>query len=258
MSFCDFFNSNYSFEFENNIIIPEKQDNMSFIVSKFNENVSYIQYFNNVFLYDKNPVNSENFYKYIKPDIKYEHLLNVGRESHTYIYHIIKHYDNLSDINIFMSASTLTFSNMYKVDLYKKLLYIYYKTKDTVFFRNPKNLLESFIDFKINKYSTKSKENNCFDNYDELTESIDGNYGNWYIKNFGFRNVNYGSYGGILLLHKRHILQHPKKYYEDLISYLDKSNSPEEGHYFERAWGAVFYPIDEKCIFNVDDFDYKS
>ena len=32
-------------------------------------------------------------------------------------------------------------------------------------------------------------------------------------------------------------------YYMDLIKDLDKSSNPEAGHYFERAWEAVFYPM---------------
>ena len=37
------------------------------------------------------------------------------------------------------------------------------------------------------------------------------------------------------VIHKK-----PVKYYKKLIGYLDGHPNPEEGHYFERLWRAVF------------------
>jgi len=236
----------------NIIILLENQDITDVIISKYNENVSKINLFKNVYLYDKNPINSENFYKYVKPDVHYEHLKNVGRESHTYLHHIIKNYDNLNDINIFLSGSTFDENPNHKLEIFNKLVLISNKTKNTVFFKNKHYILELFYNFKLKKHKTTSIENNIFDDCHEL-QQYKGNYKDWYIDNFGYRSVNYGSFGGILVLHKRHILQHPKKYYEHFLSYLDNHNSPEVGHYLERAWGAVFYPIGDNCIINYSD-----
>ena len=96
-----------SFEYYNdvNLFYTLRDENISYIVSIYNEKFEQLSAFNKLYLYDKNPIKSENFYKYIKPDVNYEHLDNVGRCDHTYLYHIIKHYDNLSDINIFIPAS---------------------------------------------------------------------------------------------------------------------------------------------------------
>ena len=37
-------------------------------------------------------------------------------------------------------------------------------------------------------------------------------------------------------------------YYEDLIKGLSDHQSPEEGHFFERSWAAVFHPLKETYI----------
>jgi len=251
MSYEDFF-GNLNYPKNKNILIPDNQDITDVIISKYNENVSYVKMFKNVYLYDKNPVNSENFYKFIKSDINYTHLKNVGRCDHTYLYHIINNYENLNTLNIFMSASVFLCENMSKLEIYNKHILISNNTKNSVFFRNSKPILEIFHDFKKTHHKTFTSENIIFDDC-HILDQYNGNYKDWYIKNFGNISVNYGSFGSTLVLHKKHILQHSKKYYKNLIKYLDKHNAPETGHYFERAWGAVFYPIDKECIFNYSD-----
>ena len=41
-------------------------------------------------------------------------LPNIGREAHTYLYHIINNYDNLADINVFLPGSVDTTHKMFK------------------------------------------------------------------------------------------------------------------------------------------------
>ena len=49
-------------------------------------------------------------------------------------------------------------------------------------------------------------------------------------------------------IQKSWIIQHPRSYYEKFIQELNKSSNPEVGHYFERAWVAIFHPMKD-CIF---------
>lgn len=68
------------------------------VVAKFKEDVSWIKRatsFNKIYLYDKSgaaapPVTANN--------LNFEALPNIGRESHSYIYHVLKNYSNLPDI----------------------------------------------------------------------------------------------------------------------------------------------------------------
>lgn len=65
------------------------------VVAKYNEDVSWTRNLKYpVFLYDKssNPVE------------KSIPLPNVGREAHTYLYHIVSHYDTLPDLTIFLQG----------------------------------------------------------------------------------------------------------------------------------------------------------
>ena len=76
------------------------------VVARYNENLEWLKHHPfseyNVIIYNKGTNN--NFYKPKK--LKYiENLENVGKCDHTYLYHIIKNYDNLSDITIFLPGS---------------------------------------------------------------------------------------------------------------------------------------------------------
>lgn len=65
------------------------------VVAKYNENISWLGHIRHrVTIYDKsdNPVNGS------------QRLQNIGRESHTYLYHIVSRYNTLSDITIFLQG----------------------------------------------------------------------------------------------------------------------------------------------------------
>jgi hypothetical protein len=69
-------------------------------------------------------------------------------------------------------------------------------------------------------------------------------FGKWFETMFGNIVIQHVSYWGILGISKKDIIKYPKKYYEKLYQeFGDNSSNPEVGHYFERSWEAVFYPL---------------
>ena len=79
-----------------------KNKNVHIIVSHFDENLDWIKPFYKRFLvtvYNKSPQSVSGS----------AHLVNIGRESHTYLHHIVSHYDNLADWNVFTQASEPSF-----------------------------------------------------------------------------------------------------------------------------------------------------
>jgi hypothetical protein len=75
-------------------------------------------------------------------------------------------------------------------------------------------------------------------------------FGKWYEKHFGDIKVDYYTLGGIMGIEKSNIIQHPKSYYEELLKELDKHSNPEVGHYYERAWSAIFHPMKNTKFIN--------
>ena len=47
------------------------------------------------------------------------------------------------------------------------------------------------------------------------------------------------------MVSRNDIRQHPKKYYQNFLDELSKSPNPEVGHYVERSWCAIFYPLND-------------
>ena len=75
--------------------------NYKFIIAHYNEDLEWIKpYAKNAYIYHKGNDTEPPFDCY-----HWEKLPNVGREGHTYLYHIIKNYHQLSDINIFLQGN---------------------------------------------------------------------------------------------------------------------------------------------------------
>ena len=50
-------------------------------------------------------------------------------------------------------------------------------------------------------------------------------------------------YSGIFAVSRKHIRQRSSQSYRMLVEYINKHSNPEAGHYFERAWLAIFSPV---------------
>ena len=105
------------------------------------------------------------------------------------------------------------------------------------------------FDFNLTEYTCQNPANAKLNPESELLLSPIRPFGKWYLHNFGDIPTNILSYYGIFSIIKSHVKQHTKEYYLNLLYYLYTHSNPEEGHYFERAWAAVFYPIQDECFY---------
>jgi len=229
------------------------QKHIQIVVAKYQENMDFLQRepFSRYsqLIYDKSSGGSPDEKAATGSNVVF--LPNVGRESHTYLYHIIENYDNLADITIFLPGSCM---DTYKKWQTKKTLELVERTHNTVFVSS-----EMVGDIKTHLY------NWCLDEYvstnaNNAAATADGNknaltpadirpFGKWFEYEFGDLHTHVICYRGIFALSREHIRHHSKKYYQQLIQYLNTSANPEYGHYFERAWLAIFYPIHNSCVF---------
>jgi hypothetical protein len=236
-----------------NDTIPD--DKINFIISRYNENLNWtMEYPYNKYKYTVyNKGNNENFKKTNVTNII--NLPNVGRESHTYLYHIINNYDNLKDINVFLPGSIDTNHTIFKKQLISSKLINYiekYNTSVFISFDDIKNnsVVDEFRYFQVNSYSSMTKENYALNKEYKTEKCAYRPYYNWYNKVFGDRSSNAVIHYGIFSVDKKDILQYPKYYYENLISYVNKTSNPEAGHYFEKSWGVIFSPFNHTKVVN--------
>lgn len=213
--------------------------------------------FRNMFLYNKNSENNNKTSLELgcvmngKECVK-TNLPNVGRCDHTYLYHIITHYDNLADVTIFTKGSSDLYREKAKLNFITKKVF---QTKNSVFSvdRLPLSVNITFKDFTLNTYKASHPSNNekgIMSVFSKRMEPAKPRpFGAWYEKNFHGINAYHVSYAAVMAVSRELIHKHPVEYYQTFLKQLDDGPNPEVGHYIERAWIALFNPVPESCMY---------
>lgn len=216
--------------------------NITIIVSRFNENLNWINEFPfNQFKYIVyNKGNNENFEK--NNVVKIVKLENIGRCDHTFLYHIIENYDNLSNIVVFFPGSIdIQDKKNRAISILKNIINSNY---NNAFFHGyySDNLRDTFKDFKLDNWYSSHPINRNNDN-SLLLKCKFRPYSSWYKHFFGNTIAHWYTFYSVFSIDKRDIIQHPITRYQYLIQTISTHNNPEAGHYIERSWGAIFYPL---------------
>lgn len=166
-------------------------------------------------------------------------LANVGRESHTYLYHIIQNYHKLPDILIFLPGSAMD-STFNKRD---KTMNVMRRIGMETLHENcgNNNFLQSMYNFEIDDYKSTNKSNSNMNPESKLQRASIRPFGKWFeTKLPDKKSIPNVWYSGIFYVTKEQILRNPKVTYENLLQELSVGSSPETGHYMERAWAGLF------------------
>lgn len=236
--FCIILSNNNFFELFN-LFDDVKLD---IIISRYNEDLSFLKEkeFNNSDITIYNKGEELNGFDNIIT------LNNVGREGHTYLYHIVNNYDNLANVTCFFpgSCNDTIFQKRYKTH---KVMELVRKTKDTVFLGGYGNGRDIY-GFKLDTWESTNNQNKEKVQDHSLKRCYTQPFGEWHESNFPNVELKFLTWNGIFAVSKTHILQHSKEYYEKLLIQLSDSPNSECGHYFERAWVSVFHEIPENCL----------
>jgi hypothetical protein len=202
------------------------------IVARYNEDIFWFRHeMDNCIIYNKGE----------KLNCKNEILLpNVGRESHTYLYHIINNYDNLAEINIFTQGKISDHRN-FKEDHINHLMDLRYeawregKSKPGDYLHEPgfpQTCIDPDWNYSNGNYFLK-------DNYLDNQPCLFINWFKGYVLPVYPNPIKW--YGNaIFAVKKEFILKRPKSYYEMLIKQVNHHINPTEGHFFERSWYYIF------------------
>lgn len=167
-------------------------------------------------------------------------LPNVGRESHTYLHHIVENYDYLADVTVFLQGDPT--GHGFKSDMCK-YFEIPTSGKYSRFKYASRGMTKSLCDFTSNPDGMYNKIGR-FRKYLRTLERADYTMAHWWktyvadelpdMKKFRV------AWGGCFSVTKDYILTYPKSYYEGLLSTVDWSVDPEQGHFMERAWAYIY------------------
>jgi hypothetical protein len=225
-------------------------DNFDIIVSRYNENLEWTleEPFCNYKYIVYNKGENEDFEKSnVKTIIK---IPNVGRCDHTYLYHIVNNYESLNNILVFISGSVNMQNKKKKAaELLNRIKNNNHNSAIFVGHIDAGGILKSFYNFSLDEWVSSDVKNYQKNKEKKLTLSEIRPFGKWFLHNFGDLDVKYYNYHGIFSVDKRDVIKHRKFRYEKLLNQLSVSSNPEVGHYIERSWGAIFYPLIYTKIF---------
>jgi hypothetical protein len=168
---------------------------------------------------------------------------NVGKCDHTYLYHIIQHYEKLTNIVVFFPGSmNIDYKKKRAIQILHHIVQSNYTKACFVGFYH-KNLKEHYQDFHLEEWKNSDSNNFMKNSETKLQLAKIRPYGRWYTYFFGNIVAHWSTYWGIFSFDKRDILQHPVTRYQILLETINKHPCPEAAHYIERSWAAIFYPL---------------
>jgi hypothetical protein len=223
-------------------------NDVEIIISRYNENLNWtLEHPFNIFnyiVYNKS-INNDFEKKYVSKIIE---LNNVGKCDHTYLYHIVKNYDNLKKITVFFPGSIDMPTKKNKaIKILNNIIESNYTTAYFIGKNIKTSLSHEFKDFKMDNYVTSYPNNKLMNDKnlinDECQKCNIRPYDKWYRYFFGKTIVKWYTYMGIFSIDKKDIIHHSIDRYKILLEIVSLSINPEVGHYIERSWCAIFHPL---------------
>jgi len=218
------------------------------VVANYEENIDWVtkiprNIYNKLTIYNKG--RAKNYNSVINLGAVINALPNIGREGHTYLYHIIKNYDNLSNVTVFLPGSSVTFyQKKAQLDIIIQSLQ---EKKDSIIvgLTDPDYIKNQLENFMIDEYEITSNENKKQNPGSVLEPAQVRPFGNWMKSRFPGEEMKCMGYRGLAAASREDIQKRPREFYEQLIGELQSQN-PEAGHYIERAWPLIL-SVGDKC-----------
>jgi len=214
----------------------------SIVLSRYSENVGWISDFDeegiDIYIYNKGNISPGVKSK----NIKVINRPNLGRESESFLYHIVENYDNLSDLIVFTQA--WPFDNIPS--------FFDYIDNDLML-----QDAENYFNWYGEQYKT-CDENGAPEIYpiasghpNEFNRTLKTIYEQVFEKECP-KEITFKSNGSFCIT-KDLILNNKKEIYEKLITFLTYEEqvdydgafkyNPYEGHIIERMWGLIFNAV---------------
>lgn len=185
------------------------------VIARYNEDLSWLDNIRekypeyNIIIYNKG--------EYIPNSIP---LLNVGRESDTYLTHIINNYTNLANITIFLQGNP--FDHISLDGLYELLD----SKTETIF--SPR-YGKIHIDYNTHFYGNDRNKSKY-------------TIGQWWkvVFNKPYPCELHVIWTALFTVNKKCILNNSLEFYKNALNTVNYSIDAEEAQYFERTWGNMF------------------
>lgn len=205
------------------------------VISRYNENIDWVKYIDTqlfeIYIYNKGAAIPDI------PNCNIINLSNTGRESHTYLYHIINNYGHLPERVVFTQAHPFdhvrgTFINEIN-NFNKSNRPFYYFSKNILSVQYYNN---SFIEYGILNNREWKNYHNINSPIKKTMETLFQDYKDENVK------LLFGT-GAIYGVDNALIIRNSLDFYVNCMNVLNNSANlvnPDEGHSFERLWHYIF------------------
>ena len=214
------------------------------VVARYNESLNWLnEYPFNQFNYIV--YNKGDDYRFAKNRVKQIiNIKNVGRCDHTYLYHIVEYYKHLADICVFFTGSIgdIPAKKQTAIRILTNIIKSNY-THAYFIGTHHDSVHMAFKDFKLDSHACECQANISKNSETLLYKSVLRPYSRWYYYFFKNTISHWSTFGGIFSIDKRDIIQHPLNRYMSILQTVSTHSNPEAGHYVERSWGVIFYPL---------------
>lgn len=188
---------------------------LQIVVARYKEDTTWADGLGDVMIYNKSTSDIVTHHKVVP-------LPNVGREGHTYAYHILTHYDTLSDYTVFLQGYPFDHSPQLETQL-----------------REIRERIQNGAQSDFQYVSQRV----LFSNLERCPYDITLNMVPTYEKVFGIQKKGhpfvFGA-GAQFVVSRAAIQSRPRSFYQNLCHVLDYDVNPVEGFSVERFWQMIF------------------
>lgn len=164
---------------------------------------------------------------------RWEKMRNVGRESHTYLSHIIENYDELADVTMFTQGAIDDHGiRLYDIENAIKIASVEGRSHCA-------KIVEDYSNWGMINHKGKWADELKSGNMTPAKITFGDFYKSLFKRDHPASIKVY--YAAIFAVRKDIIRMYPKEFYTEAIKHVDKSRNPGEGHYFERIWFEMFH-----------------
>ena len=158
-------------------------------------------------------------------------LANVGREGHTYAYHILTHYDTLDDYTLFLQGYPFDHSPQLETQLHEIHDRIAQGTQPDFQYVSQRVLFSNLercpYDINLNMIPTYERVFGSFGSFDSFGKKKKGH------------PFVFGA-GAQFIVSRAAIQSRPRAFYQNICSILEYDVNPIEGFSIERFWQMIF------------------
>jgi Protein of unknown function (DUF3431) len=241
---------------------------LTLVIARYNEYLEWLlpvlqdnnTILSNVFIYDKctDPLPMQNFVSTLAglyPKVHFKltsHMNNVGREAHTYLHHIIHHYnddDPVDHVTMFLQGNPIDHLHHYSSN-----------SSNSTTARLGEFVQQCYVDACKNGVSKSFASSATFVHPQFKIHTHNGEVldqdplplDQWFCKHISpcFPSEVWWWVGAMFAVQGGNIRRRPLTYYESLYATVSHNCCPETAHFLERSWYYIFdrSPIDISIV----------